>query len=256
MKSWGSNVVRIGLNQGLWLDGNAECAAACYQTRVGEVVGWARDAGLDTILDLHWATANRAVEPQFMAMPDADSVKFWQEVAARYANDGHVFFELYNEPHDIDWLTWKNGGTVTDVYDPDTSDTDYARSMPITYQAVGIQALYDAVRGAGAHNVVIAGGLNWTFDLQRNSDKLRARRLQYRVLHTPLPVLRQDFRVLGSRGFGFCAKGSRSSSLNSGRCPTGSRNANPNTFDEALDYAESNALHWTAWAWFATGTPG
>jgi len=256
MKSWGANVVRIGLNQGLWLDGNAECAAACYQARVGEVVGWARGAGLDTILDLHWATANRAVEPQFMAMPDADSVKFWQDVAARYAYDGHVFFELYNEPHDVDWATWKNGGTVTDLYDPDTSDTDYARTMPITYQAVGMQSLYDAVRSAGAHNVVIVGGLDWTFDLSGipsyGLDWVDGHNVAYATHLYPFYGKTSEY---WEQAFGFLRGRVPIVITEFGPLSDGQPTCKPEYVNEVLDYAEANALHWTAWAWFATGTP-
>ena len=34
-----------------------------------------------------------------------------------------------------------------------------------TIQGVGMQALVDAVRGTGAKNIIVAGGLGWAFDL-------------------------------------------------------------------------------------------
>src|SRR5581483_11560151 len=65
-----------------------------------------------------------------------------------YRDDGRVLFELYNEPHNVSWEIWRSGG--------DTGDG---------WQAVGMQALYDAVRATGAHNLVVIGGLDWGYDL-------------------------------------------------------------------------------------------
>jgi endoglucanase len=246
------NVVRIGLNQGLWLDGTASCDASCYRSNVARVVSSARAEGLDVILDLHWATANRAVQPQFMEMPDADSVRFWSEVATLYASDGRVLFELYNEPHDIDWATWKNGGTVSGVYDPDTSDTDYARTTPITYQATGMQALYDAVRAAGAHNVVIAGGLDWTFDLRGvPSFGIDGYNVAYAVHLYPFATKLPEF---WEQAFGFLgeqvpllvtefAPGSTSDP----ECPE-------DYTDDVISYTDAARMSWVAWAWFASGS--
>jgi hypothetical protein len=62
--------------------------AACSQGHPASlrVVGWARDAGLDVILDLHWATAGGLVPPQSMEMPDTHSLQFWSEVANVFAS--------------------------------------------------------------------------------------------------------------------------------------------------------------------------
>ena len=81
-------------------------------------------------------------------MADINSKTFWTEVATRYKGDGRVLFELYNEPHDVPWTTWQKGGTTGSGW-----------------EVVGMQQLYDAVRAAGADNLVIVGGLNWAFDL-------------------------------------------------------------------------------------------
>ena len=60
----------------------------------------------------------------------------------------------------------RRGGTVT--------EEDRRTGAATTYEAVGMQALLDAVRGTGARNVVIAGGLDWSYDL---AGILRGRRL-------------------------------------------------------------------------------
>ena len=81
-------------------------------------------------------------------MADDNSLTFWSEVATRYKGDGRVLFELYNEPHDVSWGVWKSGG-----------------DDGVGWHAAGMQQLHDAVRAAGAENLVIVGGLNWAFDL-------------------------------------------------------------------------------------------
>jgi hypothetical protein len=91
-------------------------------------------------------------------MPDENSVTFWKDVAEAYQNHPAVLFNLYNEPHNVGWDIWLNGGQVTEKA---------TRKTPIrTYKAVGMQTLLDAVRGTGARNVVIIGGLDWSYDFK------------------------------------------------------------------------------------------
>src|SRR5437763_1482984 len=52
---------------------------------------------------------------------------------------------------------WLNGGKVT--------ERNRRTGTELAFEAVGLQALLDAVRETGAANVVIAGGLNWAYDL-------------------------------------------------------------------------------------------
>jgi len=152
MASWKANVVRVPLNQAFWLAASPLHDPG-YPGLVDDAVTWAEAAGMDVILDLHWSDrgviggCSRTSNCQ-QRMPDANSLTFWSEIARRYAGDGRVMFELYNEPHDVSWDVWLNGG--------DTGEG---------WQAVGMQQLYDTVRAAGADNLVIAGGLNWAYDL-------------------------------------------------------------------------------------------
>jgi hypothetical protein len=90
-------------------------------------------------------------------MPDTNSIAFWKSCAPLYASNPAVLFDLYNEPHDVSWDVWLNGG--------------YIRDKPVQrgatgkkYQCVGMQAMLDAIRSTGAKNVVICGGLDWAYD--------------------------------------------------------------------------------------------
>jgi hypothetical protein len=165
MASWHANVVRIATNQDFWLSGAALYDPG-YASTIQNAVTEAEQAGLDVILDLHWsdrgdltiATAGGNLPSGVQAndtkgynnqqpMADVNSVEFWKEVATQFQGDGHVFFELYNEPNSVTWDTWLNGGLYQE------------------YQVHGMQELYDTVRGTGANNLVIVGGLDWAYDL-------------------------------------------------------------------------------------------
>ena len=56
MSTWKANVVRVALNQDFWLSGSPYYDAD-YAARVDSAIGWAEDAGMDVILDLHWSDA-------------------------------------------------------------------------------------------------------------------------------------------------------------------------------------------------------
>jgi hypothetical protein len=173
MSAWGANVVRISLNQDFWLQTDASGNSnpnydPTYAGTVDQQVQWAETAmptPLDVILDLHWsdqgdfgteAQCKNATSGCQQVMADPHSVLFWQQVATKYKNDPHVLFELYNEPNlggyqpqSADWTAWLKGDT-TNKYG---------------FTVIGMQQLYTTVRATGASNLVIVGGLSWSFDL-------------------------------------------------------------------------------------------
>src|SRR5580698_6156002 len=148
MAGWKANVVRISLNQDFWLPGGSQYSAG-YPAIVDQQVQWAEAAGLDVILDLHWSDkGDFGVTAAQQRMADAHSITFWSQVADRYKDDGRVLFELYNEPHDVPWNVWLNGGPSGDGF-----------------TVTGMQQLSDTVRQTGATNLVLIAGLDWAFDL-------------------------------------------------------------------------------------------
>jgi hypothetical protein len=64
---------------------------------------------------------------------------------------------------------WRNGGFVEDSKasaDEDAFLTPEEKALNKKgFHSVGMQALVDAVRGTGAKNIVVAGGLDWAYDL-------------------------------------------------------------------------------------------
>ena len=240
MAAWHANVVRIALNQDFWLSGAALYVPA-YQATVDRIVKAAEAAGLDVILDLHWSdrgdlTASVAGQGQGQLghsdqqpMADLNSLRFWQEVAGKYKDDGHVLFELYNEPHDVVWSTWLHGGDVKE------------------YHAVGMQDLYDAVRGAGADNLVIAGGVGWAFDLSRAGDE----RIQgYNIIYATHPYAPQDPEAQWDQKFGYLAAQDIAPVIAT-EFGDGSKNCTGAWDTQLTQYADARQISWTAWAWWA-----
>jgi endoglucanase len=161
IRAWKVTAVRLPLSQAGWL--GRRCSAGQYAGWVDAAVAKANARGMYAILDLHWsdvqgrAPCDAGCLTGQQNMPDADSLVFWRAVAARYANRPGVVFGLYNEPHDVSWSCWRDGGCTT------TSSA--STGSVTTYKAVGMQQLVDAIRAAGASNLVLAGGLDWAYDL-------------------------------------------------------------------------------------------
>jgi hypothetical protein len=160
VEEWKANVVRLPLCQDRWFGKCPEQTddGASYRDLVGKVVDYGARHNCYVVLDLHWSDAGvwgRHVGQR--NMPDKNSVEFWKAVATAYRNHPAVLFDLYNEPHDVTWEVWRTGGRVTERHDRTGSE--------VTYEAVGMQPLLDAVRATGAKNVVIVGGLNWAYDM-------------------------------------------------------------------------------------------
>ncbi|HZL46884.1 MAG TPA: cellulase family glycosylhydrolase, partial [Opitutaceae bacterium] len=78
-------------------------------------------------------------------------------LASVYQNNPAVLFDLYNEPAHINWDQWFKGGPLT--------ETDKKTKVTLTYESVGLPALLAAIRSTGAKNVVVAGGINWTYEV-------------------------------------------------------------------------------------------
>ncbi len=139
IRNWGANVIRLDLNQGYWLSSAPRSTSGSYQQIVDAIIYYAIQNKMAVILDLHWLTPNGGQQP----MANDDSLTFWQQVATAYKDFGTVIFELYNEPYGISQSDWLHGGDGV----------------------VGYQQLYDAVRGTGAKNLCIVGGLDFAYDL-------------------------------------------------------------------------------------------
>ena len=163
-------------------------------------------------------------------MADENSVQFWKSVAERYKDTGQVLFELYNEPHDVSWAVWRDGGLTADGYD-----------------AVGMQQLYDAVRDTGAHNLVLIGGLRWAYDL---SGVPRHRIDGYNIVYVSHPYDFPDKQPTAwPNDWGFLAETDPVMVTEFGSFG----DCDPAYSNALLDYADEIDASWVAWAWYPGG---
>lgn len=147
IRAWGANVVRISLGEQLWLTSSCHYDPD-YEHAVDQVVHWVTQAGMVALLDLHFNAPGPGCQPAGQQpMADLGSITFWHQVAARYGANPLVAFDLYNEPHDISDSVWLDGGPV--------------QGAAGTYQAAGMQQLYDAVRSTGTDDLVVVTGNAW-----------------------------------------------------------------------------------------------
>ena len=219
-QEWKANVVRLSVNQNFWLSGSSGFNNS-YAPEVARVVAAIEQAGMDIILDNHGSGS------PYMA--DADSIVFWEEVATAYKGDPHVLFELFNEPNQISWDVWLNGGN--------------APSGPPIH---GMQELYDTVRSTGASNLVVVGGLNWAYDLSGVPT--------HRVLGSNIVYNTHPYNYPGKQptdwdsGFGFLAKTDPVIATE-----FGNYDCTADYYQSFVNYAHANHLSWAAWAWFPGG---
>ncbi|WP_078884110.1 cellulose binding domain-containing protein [Streptomyces sp. NRRL S-340] len=169
---WKANAVRIPLNEECWLGLSGvdpAYAGERYVDAVKQLVARAEAHGMTPIVELHWTegqyTGNSAGCSDVHAtcqkpMPDARySPSFWSSVAGAFKDDQAVAFDLFNEPYPDRatssaadaWTCWRDGGTCPGI----------------GYEVAGMQDLVDAVRGTGAKNVILAGGLAYSNDLSQ-----------------------------------------------------------------------------------------
>lgn len=155
LTGWKANCVRICLREHFWAgkgpyqsDGGMK-----YRQLVDDAVNAVATEGAYIVLDLHDYRA-----------PQEKHAQFWQDVAARFKNHPAVIYELLNEPHDIPWEVWRNGGPVMDQKTSADVATENKQRL-VKFQSIGMQKLVDVIRETGAKNLVIAGGLDWGYDL-------------------------------------------------------------------------------------------
>src|SRR5437879_1393567 len=112
--AWHTNAVRVPLNEDCWLGINGfpvGQTASSYQQAIINFVNLLHAHGQYAIVELHWNNGGTAQSTGQEGMADADhSPAFWTSVATAFKGDPAVLFDLYNEPHDITWDCWKNGG--------------------------------------------------------------------------------------------------------------------------------------------------
>ena len=129
------------------------------------------------ILDLHISAPDDALRAvngikamcplQQNPVPDVDhAIAFWTSIATTFKSYPNVIFELYNEPFfywksgtKASWEAIRDGGTMNDYV---TGGGNVYQVQNHPWKIAGTQQMLNAVRAAGATNVVLASGPDWT----------------------------------------------------------------------------------------------
>jgi hypothetical protein len=233
MRKWGANVVRIALNQAFWLDSDSRESMGSYKQIVDAIIYHAIQQKMAVILDLH------IIKDHQENMANKASIDFWRDVATTYANFGTVLLELYNEPNDITYDQWRNGGGT-----PARNEGPY----------VGYQQLYDAVRATGAKNICVVAGTRWGYDLSfvNSGFRVQGDNIVY-CAHPWYPrgdkqkdPLEKNFKgLIGEYPIIFTEFG---------------RNAyggpyDPKWYKYLISYMNEHGFHYTGWGWWVEVEP-
>lgn len=155
---WGSNCIRLTVKEEFWFGTSIhqKDGGEAYRKLIDNIITYTANRGAYVVLDLH----------HFRAPRDRD-IRFWTAAAKVYANHPAVLFDLFNEPHDISWEIWRNGGWVGKRGGVDESAflSDEEKKKNQGFESCGMQKLVEVVRSTGAKNIVIAGGCHWANDL-------------------------------------------------------------------------------------------
>jgi hypothetical protein len=127
MENWHSNLIRLPVSVTGWQDEN-------YKKQVDGFIQMAAEAGGYVVLDLH----------HYKQFDDPRYLDFWRGAAVKYKNHPAVLFGILNEPHGTTWEVWRDGDGAG---------------------VAGHQQVVELIRGLGARNIIIAGGLDWGYDL-------------------------------------------------------------------------------------------
>lgn len=170
---WKVNAVRIPLNEECWLGLshiNPAYGGANYIAAVKALVARLEAHGITPIVELHWSHGrytggdSHCPGTEYATcqkpMPNAQyTPAFWTSVAQTFKSDQAVVFDLFNEPFpdratsDLTaaWKCWRDGGSCPGI----------------DFQVAGMQTLLNAVRTAGARNLVLIPGVAYSNDLRQ-----------------------------------------------------------------------------------------
>ena len=131
--NWNCNVLRLAVSTKGWFGEYDYGSASSYQQTIDDVIQIASERGAYVVLDFH----------HYKGFNNQKHLTFWQQAAEKYKNNPTVLFGILNEPHGISWDTWRNGGSGY----------------------TGHQQVVEMIRDLGAKNIIVAGGLDWGYNL-------------------------------------------------------------------------------------------
>ncbi len=168
MKTWRVNAVALPLNEACWLGGygglKPRFSGRAYRKAIKQYVRRLNAHGIYVVLRLSGSGPGQHVYgaapgDSELPMADADhSLDFWRSVAVSFRKNHAVLFHAYDEPHKINWACARDGCRT--VANGSEGEPKFG-----PYQAVGHQAIVDAIRSTGARQPIIVSGIDFAGDL-------------------------------------------------------------------------------------------
>ncbi len=99
MKTMGISTVRLPVCFDVWMEKEDDLLKSPYFELLDQIVEWTRFKGLNLIIDYH----HGGLIGLDITEEASRLIRHWELIASRYqdTNPDQVFFDLYNEPHDI-----------------------------------------------------------------------------------------------------------------------------------------------------------
>jgi endoglucanase len=251
---WHANIIRLPMSEDCWfgkIAAEQHDGGEAYRKLVDSAVAACSGRKAYIILDLHWTDGGVwGHNLRQTKLPDMHALEFWKDVATRYANNPAVFFDIFNEPFDISWQVWRDGGTI---------EMKTFENQMVKFQTPGMQAMLNTIRKTGAKNICLAGGLGYAYDLRGvlNGYALEdkdSNGLMYSThIYVPQknwaenvdPIAKKYAVFLGEVGCEMPTKDT----------PDWGR-ADPYVWGpNILGYIQKNHINWTAWCMHPAATP-
>lgn len=137
IRSWNMNALRLPVSGWYYQDPR-------FLPLLDTIITQANQAGLYVILALFDDAKSGSPYGQGAAVPKAENVTFWKVMAAHFAGNPMLLFDLFNEPMGLTAQTYLTGGGM------------FTGSTGEVTTSIGFQPLVDAIRSAGAQQIVIA----------------------------------------------------------------------------------------------------
>src|SRR5665213_2495142 len=270
MATWKINAVRIPLNEDCWLGINGATASLSgtnYQNAIKNWVNILNSQGLIVILDLHFAAPGTYPADQQWPMADADhSLTFWSQVATAYKSDPAVIFDPFNEPFigsispsASDWSCWSNGNCSTTF-----NGTINGVNSSVTYQIAGMQQMISTIRGTGATQPIMVGGLNWAGDPCSTKDSGGNGGVCMETANMPKDPLNQLAISFHTYNWTACTTstcwnttlaGARAANLPIITGEFGERDCLTSYNDSYMNWADANKVSYLIWSWRVDNSP-
>lgn len=146
-----ATMVRLEVSSALLAD-RCAYAGSAWLTRLDNAVRALTRRNVVALIDLHQSAPQTCLTDRRLPLPArAEATKFWHTIAARYARNPLVAFELWNEPHGVSTQQWLSGGLIAD-------------KNAGVYEAEGMQAMYATVAKVSRYNLIVVDGNGYAGD--------------------------------------------------------------------------------------------